>query len=143
MGSGGKQAGEFSYRILTNKEQKKLPGDLRNWLEEVKQRRGVHLYQHRGHQYLMISAGMKPNPGHRLELVGVKKERGEPGFLVREVAPEPGKMHPQVISFPYLVIRVKGPVPKILHANSGDIFTQGAVTEADPKAKQITESPKD
>lgn len=91
MGGGGKQAGEFSYRILSIKEQKRLPGGLRNWLEEVKQRRGVHLYRHRGYQYLMISAGMKPNPGHRLELVGIKKERGSPDFSFVKWLPNPGR----------------------------------------------------
>lgn len=141
MEGDGKRAGEFSYRVLSIKEQKRLPGNLRNWLEEVKQRRGVHLFRHRGDLYLMISAGMKPNPGHRLELVGIKKDGGEPGFLIREVAPEPGKMHPQVITFPCLVIRVKGPVPRVLNT-SGEIFTRG-VMEADHEMKKTIESPKD
>lgn len=130
----------FSYRLLSLKEQKKLPGPLLDWLEGVKQNRGVHLHPYHGEEYLIISAGMKPNPGHRLELVGVIQERGAPGLLIREVGPEPGRMHPQVITYPCLVIRLRGSVPRVFHAGSGKIFTTGTVEE-DNETVNISDPP--
>ncbi|PTX53904.1 protease stability complex PrcB-like protein [Melghirimyces profundicolus] len=122
----GDHKGErFLYRVLSVKEQKKLPKSLKTWLESIRAERGVHQYRHRGVLYLVIAAGMKPNPGHSLELTRVKKEGGTVELSIREKVPGAGRMHPQVISYPCLVIRVKGAVPRVVHAGTGKAFAKG------------------
>ncbi|SMO39496.1 protease complex subunit PrcB family protein [Melghirimyces algeriensis] len=119
----------FFYRLLSGKEQKKLSRFIQDWLERVKQERGVHIFSRQGEYYMVIAAGMKPNPGYRLEIVGMKKEEdGTAGIWVREKTPNPGKMLPQVITYPYLIIQVKGDLPLVYDAETGVNFVKGNTT---------------
>ncbi|SDC88386.1 PrcB C-terminal [Melghirimyces thermohalophilus] len=122
MFMGGEQQKKgFSYRVLSVKEQKKMPGSVRKWINKVRTEKGVYTRRHRGGCYLVIAAGMKPNPGYRLEVSKLSKEEdGRPAMWVRETIPESGQMQPQVISYPCLVIRVKGGLPHVFRAESGN-----------------------
>ncbi|MBA4494957.1 protease complex subunit PrcB family protein [Paenactinomyces guangxiensis] len=110
MSSQRQRSFEPKFRIISLKEQKKLPLSVTEWVHERKTVRGVSEYRRNKYSYLMISLGSRPNPGYRLELVKVETGRKETAVFVEEKFPLPGRMYPQVVVYPYLLAEVRGPV---------------------------------
>lgn len=104
------RTGQYKFRILSSQEQKQLPVPVQEWIQKQKKFRGKAEFSWADKTYLLLSLGMRPNPGYRLEVV--KIEDGEQGITVfiEEKLPLPGRMYPQVIVYPYMVAEVKGPV---------------------------------
>jgi hypothetical protein len=90
-------------RVLSPKEQNELPTEVRDWVLRHKSKPGVHRFEWEGHKYVLVSIGMRPNPGYRVEVI--KVENGENGttVLVEEKTPQPGMLYPQIVSYPYLL----------------------------------------
>ncbi len=60
----------------------------------------VRSWSEGGRKYYYFNWGLKPNSGYRLEFAGLKGNR----ITIRAVAPGPGEMAAQVLSYPYLLI---------------------------------------
>ncbi|MFC4078244.1 protease complex subunit PrcB family protein [Salinithrix halophila] len=113
----------FLCRTVSLRKEKRLHGSVREWLAAAKRDRGIYSKKYGGVHYLLISSGMKPNQGYRLVLERVEREP-RPKVLVREVSPPEGGMYPQVLTYPYLVLQVKGQLPQVLDASTGELFIQ-------------------
>ncbi|SFS54617.1 PrcB C-terminal [Marininema halotolerans] len=70
---------------------------------------------HEGIHFLLIATGLKPNPGHRL----VVEQMKENTLYIREVPPAEGSMAPQVVTYPYLLLKGKGNPPQVLDSITG------------------------
>ncbi|WP_169713545.1 protease complex subunit PrcB family protein [Paludifilum halophilum] len=116
--------GEAAVRLLTKRAERNLPNDALHWLKHIKQERGVHRMNVKGKRLLVVASGVKPNPGYRLVFVEEKKEGGKLLIVVREEAPEPGAMHPQVLAYPYLAFQIRGKPPSVIDAATGTPFGQ-------------------
>jgi hypothetical protein len=105
---------KFVERVLkrvTPKEQAELPADVQEWIQDKKTSKGVYHYSGLEHDYLLISIGFRPNPGYRVEIAKVAKEEEsdeEVTVYIKEWLPEPKKMYPQVIVYPYILAEIKG-----------------------------------
>jgi hypothetical protein len=98
---------EQVLKIVTSKEQARLPSAVKDWVEARKNSRGIYEFSWLEHDYLLISLGFRPNPGYRIEVTKVGKSDGEITVVVKEELPEPGKMYPQIIIYPYILAEIK------------------------------------
>ncbi|GGE10158.1 hypothetical protein GCM10011571_09330 [Marinithermofilum abyssi] len=104
---GKEQSRGSVVQCLSSKEEKALPGAIRKWVAEKKQERGVHLLEHEDTQWVLVAAGIKPNPGHQLIYEGEENREDHCYVKVSEIKPEPGRMYPQIIVYPYLLLKKK------------------------------------
>jgi hypothetical protein len=98
---------EQVLKIVTSKEQVKLPSAVKDWVEARKNSRGIYEFSWLEHDYLLISLGFRPNPGYRIEVTKVEKSDGEITVIIEEGLPESGKMYPQMIVYPYILAEIK------------------------------------
>jgi hypothetical protein len=75
------------------------------FVNEVKKNRGIHT---KGSLYV-IARGPSANPGYGLKVVGTEWSWEEVKVYVKLTKPEPGLMYPQVIAYPYVMVRVELP----------------------------------
>ncbi|MET3287770.1 UNVERIFIED_CONTAM: hypothetical protein ABID98_000340 [Brevibacillus sp. OAP136] len=83
----------------------KLTEEEKAFVAQNKTKPGVHK---QGNLY-MVALGAQPNPGYGIKLV--KNEQSWEQLLVhvQRTKPEPGKMYPQMIAYPYLLGRADLP----------------------------------
>lgn len=82
-----------------------LTSEEKAFVDENRTTAGVHKL---GNLY-MISLGSKPNPGYGIEFVKNVQSWEQLFVHVKLTGPEPGKMYPQVIAYPYLLGRAELP----------------------------------
>ena len=70
--------------------------------------RGYHVWQSDGAQIVMISSGEKPTGGYGIEVVSLGDYDGEYKILVGEGKPGKDAVVPQVITYPYVIIKFIG-----------------------------------
>ena len=70
--------------------------------------RGYHVWQSEGEQIVMISSGEKPTGGYGIEVVSLADYDGEYKILVGEGKPGKDAVVPQVITYPYVIIKFVG-----------------------------------
>ncbi|MGD8192394.1 stalk domain-containing protein [Brevibacillus ginsengisoli] len=94
-----------------------LTADEKEFVEENRRVEGIH---QKG-DLIVIARGEVPNPGHGIEFVEQKGGWEQVSLYVELTKPEPGKMYPQVISYPYLVGKMKlAPYTTVTVVNSKD-----------------------
>ncbi|MGG1663809.1 stalk domain-containing protein [Brevibacillus sp. NRS-1366] len=81
----------------------KLTKEERAFIESVKSKKGVY---NKGELYV-IARGPSPNPGYGLQVVKVQQSWEQLFVYVKQTSPDPDKMYPQVITYPYLVGKAK------------------------------------
>ncbi|MGG4456155.1 stalk domain-containing protein [Brevibacillus porteri] len=96
-------AGEESGFTLVNVD--KLTEQERTFIDSVKEQQGIHK---QGDLYV-IARGSSPNPGYGLQVTKVEQSWEQLFVYVKQTQPDPGRMYPQVISYPYLAAKVKLP----------------------------------
>lgn len=82
-----------------------LTSEEKSFVEENKTTAGVHKL---GNLY-MIALGSKPNPGYGIGFVKNVQSWEQLFVHVKLSEPQPGKMYPQVIAYPYLLGRAELP----------------------------------
>ncbi|QQE75477.1 protease complex subunit PrcB family protein [Brevibacillus composti] len=82
-----------------------LTQEEKDFVQKAKGRAGVHQL---GDLYV-IARGQSPNPGYGIEVVGTEWSWEQLKVYVRLTKPEPGRMYAQVISYPYVLVKVKLP----------------------------------
>ncbi|SDW52670.1 PrcB C-terminal [Marininema mesophilum] len=108
-----------SYRLISRGGEKQFHTSILEWVSSAKKERGVHVKEYEGFHYLLIAAGMKPNPGYRLVIEQVREDT----VYIRELPPSEGMMTPQVVTYPYLLLRGKGSPPEVLDSITGKQIT--------------------
>lgn len=83
----------------------KLTAEERAFIESVKGERSVY---NKGDLYV-IARGPSPNPGYGLKVVKVQQSWEQLLVYVKLTSPDPDRMYPQVITYPYLVGKAKLP----------------------------------
>ncbi|MFF0827799.1 stalk domain-containing protein [Brevibacillus sp. NPDC003359] len=83
----------------------KLTEQERTFIDSVKEQQGIHK---QGDLYV-IARGSSPNPGYGLQISKVEQSWEQLFVYVKQTQPDPGRMYPQVISYPYLAAKVKLP----------------------------------
>lgn len=96
--------------IFTTVSESSLTNDEIAFVEKVKQTKGVHV---QGDLYV-IARGYAPNPGYGIEITGEKIRSGQAYVYVKLTNPQPGKMYVQMITYPYIVGKVKVPAQTTL-----------------------------
>ncbi|MFS0555493.1 stalk domain-containing protein [Brevibacillus sp. 179-C9.3 HS] len=96
-------AGEQNAFTLVDAE--KLTEQERSFIDSVKEQQGIHK---QGDLYV-IARGSSPNPGYGLQVTKVEQSWEQLFVYVKQTQPDPGRMYPQVISYPYLAAKVKLP----------------------------------
>ncbi|MGC5327327.1 stalk domain-containing protein [Brevibacillus sp. SYSU BS000544] len=84
-------------------EMSSLNSDEKKFIEEVRKTRGVHQQG----ELVVIALGSVPNPGYGIEFDKQKGSWEQVRIFVKLTNPQPGQMYPQVISYPYLVGKIK------------------------------------
>ncbi|MEJ8543888.1 stalk domain-containing protein [Brevibacillus borstelensis] len=82
-----------------------LSEDEKAFVQKVKGTQGVH---QQGDLYV-IARGQSPNPGYGIEIVKTEMSWEQLKVYVKLTKPEPGRMYAQVISYPFVVAKVKLP----------------------------------
>lgn len=82
-----------------------LSGEEKDFVREASLKKGIHRL---GNLYV-IARGESPNPGYGIRIVRQELKWEQLFVYVSLTKPEPGKMYPQVISYPYLLARVNLP----------------------------------
>lgn len=109
---------EQIFRPISFKEQSRLPSPVQEWIHEAKKERGVFAHEWEGHHYLLISLGMRPHMGYRIELNKVETSDHMATVFVEEKLPEPGIMYPQMVVYPYILGETYGKVVVwLIHAD--------------------------
>jgi len=109
------------FTLIRQDEEKKLPRSVVQWIASVKKKRGIHHFTCEDRQYLLISSGIRPNPGYRLTLSQVRPGKQGAEIVVKESGPQPGHFYPQILVAPYLLGVVRGAV-KVIEESSGKPF---------------------
>lgn len=109
------------FQLITRDEEKKLPSPVVRWIASAKEKRGTHLFTYDDRQYLLITAGVRPNPGYRLTLSQIRSGKQGWEIVVKESGPQPGKVYPQVLFVPYLLGEVRKTV-KVIEEGTGKPF---------------------
>jgi PrcB C-terminal len=84
-----------------------LPSFVRSWIDAQKKRSGVFTLRWDRTRFALISLGLRPNPGYRLELVKTEESEREVAVFVAERLPLPGRVYPQVIVYPHILAEIK------------------------------------
>ncbi|MCM3559691.1 stalk domain-containing protein [Brevibacillus borstelensis] len=102
-----------------------LSEDEKAFVQQVKGTQGVH---QKGDLYV-IARGQAPNPGYGIEIVNTEMSWEQLKVYVKLTKPEPGRMYAQVISYPFIVVKVKLPpytTLLVLDANTKKPLFEGA-----------------
>jgi len=91
----GKAGQPDTFSVVTSDT---LTTQEKAFIQEMKQTKGIH---QQGNLYV-ISRGEAPNPGYGIEIVKQQVSWEQVTVYVRLTSPEPGKMYPQVIAYPYV-----------------------------------------
>lgn len=83
----------------------KLTAEERAFIESVKGEKGVY---NKGDLYV-IARGPSPSPGYGLQVVKVQQSWEQLLVYVKLTSPDPDRMYPQVITYPYVVGKAKLP----------------------------------
>jgi hypothetical protein len=74
--------------------------------------------------YIAVLSGQKPSGGFGIEVKSVEDNEGITSIVVEEIEPAPGAFVTQVITYPYVLIKVKTRVPTFSVKNSkSEVFT--------------------
>jgi PrcB C-terminal/Copper amine oxidase N-terminal domain len=90
---------------LTLLDTASLTAEEQKFVESVKNERGVH----RQGDLFVIARGESPHPGYGLKVTGTQWTWEQLIVGVKMTSPDPNKMYPQVISYPYIVARAELP----------------------------------
>lgn len=123
-----KQKDPVPFKPIQRDAEKKLPSPVIQWIASVKQRRGIHFITYNDCRYLLISSGVRPNPGYRLTLSHIRSGKQGWEIVVRESGPQPGRFYPQVLVVPYLLGEVRETV-NVIEESTGKPFG----VDPDPK----------
>ncbi len=98
----GKAEAPGSFALLT---MDRASEQEKSFIQYVKATKGIHK---QGNLYV-IARGDVPNPGHGIEFVKQQVSWEQVTVYVRLTAPQPGRMYPQVIAYPYLAGKINLP----------------------------------
>jgi len=121
LSMGDKQREPVPFQLISRDEEKNLPASVVQWVASTKEKRGIHFFAHADRRYLLITAGIRPNPGYRLTLSQVRSGKQGWEIVVKESAPQPGRFYPQVLVVPYLLGEVRKTV-KVIEESTGKPF---------------------
>lgn len=82
-----------------------LTADEQKFVDSVKMKQGIH---QKG-ELFVIARGESPNPGYGLKVTGTQWTWEQLIVSVKLTSPDPDKMYPQVISYPYVVAKADLP----------------------------------
>ncbi|EYE88901.1 hypothetical protein Q428_05690 [Fervidicella metallireducens AeB] len=99
--------------------QESLPSQLKDSLNQCKQKKGFKFYENPsdGYIYISIFAGEKPTGGYGIKVLQVEDNEGKTNVLVREISPSPNDIVTQALTYPYVNIRAKSITPNIYVKN--------------------------
>lgn len=89
-------------KVITNDQ---LTADEKKFVDEVKEKKGIH---QKGNLYV-IARGEVPNPGYGIEVVKLVQSWEQLYVHVKLTSPKPDMMYAQVISYPYVLLRIDTP----------------------------------
>ncbi|CAM3324713.1 MULTISPECIES: stalk domain-containing protein [Brevibacillus] len=90
---------------LTLLEPDSLTAEEQKFVESVKMNQGIH---QQGNLFV-IARGESPNPGYGLKVTGTQWTWEQLIVSVKLTSPDPDKMYPQVITYPYVVAKAELP----------------------------------
>ncbi|ASS75270.1 hypothetical protein CIG75_09915 [Tumebacillus algifaecis] len=90
-----------AYEVVTGL----YPETVNTVVKENKTEPGVYTVVEDGVRYLVIAGGEAPNPGYSVELTSLGESDGAFFVNANVKAPEKGNAHPEVISYPVLVVK--------------------------------------
>lgn len=108
-GSPGAGSAEVAYRPVSYEE---LPSALRAVVDEQRKNPTVLVVKGSGEsQYVLIALGERPTAGYQVAVDAVRETSGRVQVEYREVAPAKGAMVAQVLTYPWIAIRVDSARP--------------------------------
>ncbi len=117
----GKRREPAPFKKIRQGEEKQLPAPVVQWIFSVKKVRGAHFFTYDDRRYLLISSGVRPNPGYRLTLSQIRSGKQGWEIVVRESGPQPDRFYPQVLVVPYLLGEVRDTV-QVIEESTGKPF---------------------
>lgn len=116
------QEGELDvFRLI---ELSSLTDEEKKFVEEKRKTRGVHQQG----ELVVIALGSVPNPGYGIQFDKQVGSWEQVKVYVKLTTPKPGQMYPQVISYPYLVGKIKlAPYTtlSVIDSDTGKLVSEG------------------
>lgn len=108
---------KITFQTVTNTST--LPKAMLEKIEAVKKSRGFYLFENKEYgvkedgYHLLIALGERPTAGYGIKVKAVEDNEGKTLVYVEEAKPAEGTMAAQVITYPYVVIKIKGVTPNV------------------------------
>lgn len=115
--------------IFTPLEESQLTDEQRNFLDKVKENRGIY---HDGNFYV-VALGPKPNPGYTIEFSHQEETFEQILVYVKLNKPDPDKNYADVIAYPYLAGTIN--LPKTVSISFINKDTGAPLFEDEPNPK--------
>ncbi len=84
-----------------------LGRETREWIERMHRTPGTHILREGPYQHVLIALGERPTGGFRVELEAVTEFPDYILVKAVEIAPGPGDMVIQVLTYPYLLLSIE------------------------------------
>lgn len=105
-----KELADYIKGNLTGKvlivEEGYLPEDTKQWFNSFENKKGAYVYQHPDNTFIKINAGEKPTGGYSLKFQELTEEEYPVEILVELTEPKEGQMVTQVLTYPYLILKI-------------------------------------
>jgi hypothetical protein len=79
----------------------------RDWVQRMHRTPGTHLRREGGYRHVLVALGQRPTGGFRVDLEAIVEHPDYILLQAVEIAPAPGDMVIQVLTYPYLFLSVE------------------------------------
>ncbi|RAL26584.1 protease complex subunit PrcB family protein [Thermoflavimicrobium daqui] len=100
----------IGFKEISLEEIQQLPQEVVDWFLQQKKEKGIHVFTWKDENYLLITLGMRPNPGYRIEVINVEGDEKETDVFIEEIFPDKDKFYPQVVVYPFVLAVVSGSI---------------------------------
>ncbi|HSW10963.1 MAG TPA: protease complex subunit PrcB family protein [Bacillota bacterium] len=84
-----------------------LDAQTRDWVQRMHRTPGIHIRRDGPHQHVLFALGQRPTGGFRVELEAVTEHPDYILVQAVEIAPAPGDMVIQILTYPYLLLSLQ------------------------------------
>lgn len=107
---------KIKFEVVSDKDAPKI---LMEMVNKNKEKKGfVYLIDDStGYIYIAVMSGTKSTGGYSIEVTGIEDNEGKTNVFVKELEPSKDMMVPQIITYPYTIVKAKGITSNITAIN--------------------------
>lgn len=104
----GITSNDIAYFIVEDKD---VPKEMMEIIKQEKTKGGTQVILNEGSQYVFIGLGERKTGGYGIHINSVEDVEGSISIVYNETKPNPDSMLIQVITYPYVVLRIDSMLP--------------------------------